>query len=176
MMKLNNKAIKGLTLSVFLLSAVACTSHKSTDKDATEDQMGAETPTLSTDMNGTGLSSAEQARAQIEGLQKSSVVYFDFDQYDIKSDFDKILDAHADFLRNNPSYKVVIEGHTDERGTPEYNIALGERRANAVKMYLQGKGVSADQMSIVSYGKEKPAVLGHDAEAFSKNRRAVLVY
>ncbi len=65
-----------------------------------------------------------------------------------------MLDAHAAFLRNNPSYKVTVEGHADERGTPEYNIALGERRANAVKMYLQGKGVSADQISIVSYGKK----------------------
>ncbi len=65
-----------------------------------------------------------------------------------------MLDAHANFLRSNPSYKVTVEGHADERGTPEYNIALGERRANAVKMYLQGKGVSADQISIVSYGKE----------------------
>ncbi|MGQ7179132.1 peptidoglycan-associated lipoprotein Pal, partial [Escherichia coli] len=84
--------------------------------------------------------------------------------------------AHANFLRSNPSYKVTVEGHADERGTPEYNISLGERRANAVKMYLQGKGVSADQISIVSYGKEKPAVLGHDEAAYSKNRRAVLVY
>ena len=88
----------------------------------------------------------------------------------------QMLDAHAAFLRNNPSYKVTVEGHADERGTPEYNIALGERRANAVKMYLQGKGVSADQISIVSYGKEKPAVLGHDEAAYAKNRRAVLVY
>ncbi len=61
---------------------------------------------------------------------------------------------HANFLRSNPSYKVTVEGHADERGTPEYNISTGERRANAVKMYLQGKGVSADQISIVSYGKE----------------------
>ncbi|MGL4959463.1 MAG: OmpA family protein, partial [Plesiomonas sp.] len=74
------------------------------------------------------------------------------------------------------SYKVVVEGHADERGTPEYNIALGERRASAVKMYLQGRGVNAEQVSIVSYGKEKPAVLGHTEDAYAKNRRAVLVY
>ncbi len=70
-------------------------------------------------------------------------------------EYAQLLDAHAAFLRANPSVRITIEGHADERGTPEYNIALGERRANAVKMYLQGKGVSADQLAIVSYGKRK---------------------
>ncbi|KAA1446902.1 peptidoglycan-associated lipoprotein Pal, partial [Escherichia coli] len=114
------------------------------------------------------------ARQQMQELQNNNIVYFGFDKYDISSDFSQLLDAHAAFLRSNPSYKVVVEGHADERGTPEYNIALGERRANAVKMYLQGKGVSGEQISIVSYGKEKPAVLGHDEAAYAKNRRAVL--
>ena len=110
------------------------------------------------------MSSEEQARLQMQQLQQNNIVYFDLDKYDIRSDFAQMLDAHANFLRSNPSYKVTVEGHADER------------RANAVKMYLQGKGVSADQISIVSYGKEKPAVLGHDEAAYSKNRRAVLVY
>jgi peptidoglycan-associated lipoprotein len=112
----------------------------------------------------------------MQQLQQNNIVYFGLDKYDVASDYAQMLDQHAAFLRGNPSYKVTIEGHADERGTPEYNIALGERRASAVKMYLQGKGVSADQMSIVSYGKEKPAVLGHDEAAYAKNRRAVLVY
>lgn len=107
------------------------------------------------DSNGSGnMSSEEQARLQMQQLQQNNIVYFDLDKYDIRSDFAAMLDAHANFLRSNPSYKVTVEGHADERGTPEYNISLGERRANAVKMYLQGKGVSADQISIVSYGKE----------------------
>ena len=106
------------------------------------------------DANGNGnMSSEEQARLQMQQLQQNNIVYFDLDKYDIRSDFAAMLDAHANFLRSNPSYKVTVEGHADERGTPEYNIS-GERRANAVKMYLQGKGVSADQISIVSYGKE----------------------
>ncbi|MGL9734689.1 MAG: peptidoglycan-associated lipoprotein Pal, partial [Symbiopectobacterium sp.] len=121
-------------------------------------------------------SASKQTRLQMQELQCNNIVYFDLDKYDIRSDFARMLDAHASFLRSNPSYKATIEGHADERGTPEYNIALGERRANAVQMYLQGKGVSSDQISIVSYGKEKPAVLGHDEAAWSKNRRAVLVY
>ena len=95
------------------------------------------------------MSSEEQARLQMQQLQQNNIVYFDLDKYDIRSDFAQMLDAHANFLRSNPSYKVTVEGHADERGTPEYNISLGERRANAVKMYLQGKGVSADQISIV---------------------------
>ncbi|BGI52946.1 MAG: peptidoglycan-associated lipoprotein Pal [Candidatus Hamiltonella defensa (Ceratovacuna japonica)] len=174
MMKFNHKILKRLTLALFIFSVMACTSHKNTNHS----EMGAETTDISTDMNGnSGVSSAdERARAQIEGLQKTSVVYFDFDKYNIKPNFAEILNAHADFLLNNPSFKVDIEGHTDQSGTSEYNMALGERRANAVKMYLQGKGVSAQQMSIVSYGKEKPVYRGNNKEDYSQNRRAVLIY
>ena len=97
-------------------------------------------------------------------------------QYNINYEFTKALDEHAKFLISHPSFNIVIEGHADERGTPEYNISLGERRALAVKAYLQGRGVAASQISIMSYGKEKPAVLGHDEASYSKNRRAVIVY
>ncbi len=167
-----NKVLKGLMLAVPVLAIAACSSHKSANNGA-DTSMGAGT---GMDNSGANASSQEQARLQMQELQKNNIVYFDLDKYDIRSDFAQMLDAHANFLRSNPSYKVTVEGHADERGTPEYNIALGERRANAVKMYLQGKGVSADQISIVSYGKEKPAVLGHDEAAYAKNRRAVLVY
>ena len=168
-----NKVLKGLMLALPVMAIAACSSHKNNTSDQSgEGMMGA-----GTGMNGSGnMSSEEQARLQMQQLQQNNIVYFDLDKYDIRSDFAAMLDAHANFLRSNPSYKVTVEGHADERGTPEYNISLGERRANAVKMYLQGKGVSADQISIVSYGKEKPAVLGHDESAYAKNRRAVLVY
>ncbi|CAJ0998677.1 Peptidoglycan-associated lipoprotein [Sodalis praecaptivus] len=169
-----NKVLKGLMLAVPVLAIAACSSHKSANK-GDESAMGAGAGT-GMDMNGNNASSDEQARLQMQELQRNNIVYFDLDKYDIRSEFAQMLDAHANFLRSNPSYKVTVEGHADERGTPEYNIALGERRANAVKMYLQGKGVSADQIAIVSYGKEKPAVLGHDEAAYAKNRRAVLVY
>jgi peptidoglycan-associated lipoprotein len=172
-----NKVLKGLMLALPVIAVAACSSHKNNDNDQTNG-MGADGAYGSGNgMTGNGnMSSDEQARLQMQQLQQNNIVYFDLDKYDIRSDFAQMLDAHAAFLRSNPSYKVTVEGHADERGTPEYNIALGERRANAVKMYLQGKGVSADQISIVSYGKEKPAVLGHDEAAYSKNRRAVLVY
>ncbi|MBT9431316.1 peptidoglycan-associated lipoprotein Pal [Candidatus Sodalis endolongispinus] len=169
-----NKVLKGLMLAVPVIAIAACSSHKSAN-NGDESAMGAGAGT-GMDMNDNNGSSDEQARLQMQELQRNNIVYFDLDKYDIRSDFAHMLDAHANFLRSNPSYKVTVEGHADERGTPEYNIALGERRANAVKMYLQGKGVSADQIAIVSYGKEKPAVLGHDESAYAKNRRAVLVY
>ncbi len=171
-----NKVLKGLMIALPVMAIAACSSNKNASNDGSEGGMlnGAGT---GMDANGGGnASSEEQARLQMQQLQQNNIVYFDLDKYDIRSDFAAMLDAHANFLRSNPSYKVTVEGHADERGTPEYNISLGERRANAVKMYLQGKGVTADQISIVSYGKEKPAVLGHDESAYAKNRRAVLVY
>ncbi|MDO5055663.1 MAG: peptidoglycan-associated lipoprotein Pal [Pasteurella oralis] len=108
--------------------------------------------------------------------QRYNTVYFGFDKYNIEGEYVQILDAHAAFLNAMPTTKVVVEGNTDERGTPEYNIALGQRRADAVQSYLSAKGVQAGQVSTVSYGEEKPAVLGHDEAAYSKNRRSVLAY
>ena len=86
------------------------------------------------------------------------------------------MQANARYLRSNPDARVVIEGHTDERGTPEYNIALGERRARSVARYMQNLGVDINQMSVVSYGEEKPVDPGHNESAWSQNRRAVLNY
>ena len=113
----------------------------------------------------------------VEDLQQRyNTVYFGFDKYDIQGEYVQILDAHAAYLNATPATSVRVEGHTDERGTPEYNMALGERRAHAVQNYLTSKGVQAGQVSTVSYGEEKPAELGHDEAAYSKNRRAVLAY
>lgn len=112
----------------------------------------------------------------IQNLKLKNTIYFPLDQYCVLPIFFEILDLHADFLCNNPLYKIIIEGHTDERGTPEYNIGLGERRAYAVKKYLQSKGVLSNQMDTVSYGKEKPIAFGQNEESYSKNRRVVLLY
>lgn len=161
-----NKVFKGLMLALPLVAVAACSSNKNDDQTDTNNVPVVEQ----------GPTAEELARQQLEQLKQQNIVYFGFDKYDISSDYANLLDAHAAFLRANPSVRITVEGHADERGTPEYNIALGERRANAVKMYLQGKGVSDDQLKIVSYGKEKPAVLGHDEAAYAKNRRAVLDY
>ena len=104
------------------------------------------------------------------------VVYFDFDRSDVKEEYREILAAHARYLAEHPSASVTIEGHADERGTREYNMALGERRAKAVKRLLVAMGASADQISVISYGEERPAALGHDESAWALNRRAEIIY
>ncbi|EKT59525.1 peptidoglycan-associated lipoprotein Pal [Providencia sneebia] len=162
-----NKVLKGLMIALPIMAVAACSSNKNNDQTGDDSSMN---------QTSTGLSAEELARQQMQQLQNNNIVYFGFDKYNVSPEYAQMLDAHAEFLRNNPSVKVVIEGHADERGTPEYNIALGERRANAVKMYLQSKGVAGDQMSLVSYGKEKPAVLGHTEADYAKNRRAVIAY
>lgn len=102
-------------------------------------------------------------------------IHFDFDKYDIRQADEVILKENAAFLKNNPKMKVQIEGHCDERGTVEYNLALGERRANNTKRYLVFLGIPSDRISAISYGKEKPLDQGHNEEAWGKNRRAHIV-
>ncbi len=104
------------------------------------------------------------------------VIYFDFDSSEIRPEFLPVLRAHADYLVSNPSARLTIEGHCDERGSREYNMALGERRAKAVQRVLEAEGVSPLQLETVSYGEERPAVPGHNEAAWAKNRRAELVY
>jgi peptidoglycan-associated lipoprotein len=98
-------------------------------------------------------------------------IYFDFDKYDLRTDARATLDRKASFLNQNSSVRVQIEGHCDERGTEEYNLALGERRANAAKQYLTTAGISAGRLSTISYGKERPLDPGHNEAAWAKNRR-----
>lgn len=102
-------------------------------------------------------------------------VFFAYDQSDISSEAQQILHRQSDWLRRYPNVSVTIEGHCDERGTPEYNLALGEKRALAAKTYLVSLGVPADRLRTVSYGKEFPFDPGHDESAWSKNRRAHFV-
>jgi peptidoglycan-associated lipoprotein len=98
-------------------------------------------------------------------------IYFDFDKYDLRTDARATLDRKASFLNQNSSVRVQIEGNTDERGTAEYNLALGERRANAAKQYLTTAGISAGRLSTISYGEERPLDPGHNEAAWAKNRR-----
>jgi len=99
-------------------------------------------------------------------------IYFDFDKYDVRPEDALILKENAALLKKYPNVKIQIEGHCDERGTNEYNLALGERRANSTKNYLASLGISPERISIISYGEEKPLDPGHDEEAWAKNRRA----
>ena len=104
------------------------------------------------------------------------LVYFDYDSYVIKPEFQALIDAHARFLKANAQRRMSIEGHTDERGGREYNLALGQRRSEAVRRSLGLLGVSDSQVEAVSFGKEKPAAPGSDEASWSQNRRAELVY
>lgn len=185
-----NKIFKGLIIALPIVTMVACKSGPTAEeiqaqknKDATaaqveadrlaenarnaQTQVGAMTPIASP---------AEKMKMELDALQGEQTVYFDFDRSTISSDFYSVLNKHAAFLTKNPSQSIVIEGHCDSRGTPEYNIALGELRAKSVQTYLQNAGVSSSQLTVVSYGEEKPAVSGSTETAFAKNRRGVLVY
>ena len=102
-------------------------------------------------------------------------VFFAFDSSAISADSAEILNTQVKWLKKHHNVNVVVQGYCDERGTREYNLALGERRANAVKQYLVSHGVAADRISTISYGKERPAVLGNNEAAWAQNRRAVTV-
>jgi peptidoglycan-associated lipoprotein len=104
------------------------------------------------------------------------IVYFDYDSFVIRPEFQSVIEAHAKYLSGDKSRKVAIEGHTDERGGREYNLALGQKRAEAVRKALSLLGVSEAQLEAVSFGKEKPAVLGSTEAAMEKNRRAEISY
>jgi peptidoglycan-associated lipoprotein len=102
-------------------------------------------------------------------------VYFDFDSSSVREDGRATLNKQAAWLKQYTNYPITIEGHCDERGTREYNLALGERRANAVRQYLIAQGLPADRIKTISYGKERPEVVGSDEGAWARNRRAVTV-
>ena len=102
-------------------------------------------------------------------------VYFETDKHNISSSSAFTLESQANWLKSTPGFQLLIEGHCDERGTREYNLALGERRGNAVKEFLTSLGVDPGRLTVISYGKERPAAEGSTSEAWSENRRAVLV-
>jgi len=177
-----NKVLKGLMIALPVMAVTACSSSD----DATSATSGTETnqatsgsennvdTTVVTPIDANGQLSEQELKEQ--ALRETQTIYFAFDNATLAGDYEEMLAAHAAYLSKNVDMKVTVEGHADERGTPEYNIALGERRAQAVAKYLQALGVQADQISIVSYGEEKPLLLGQSEEVYAKNRRAVLVY
>ncbi|MGQ9371483.1 peptidoglycan-associated lipoprotein Pal [Azospirillum sp. A39] len=127
---------------------------------------------------GTGGAQTSQVRP---GSQEDLVVnvgdrvFFGFDRYDLSPEARATLDRQTQWLNTYPSVTVTVEGHADERGTREYNLALGERRANSVKNYMVAKGINPSRVKTISYGKERPAVLGSNEAAWAQNRRGVTV-
>ncbi len=111
-----------------------------------------------------------------KGVLAQRSVYFDFDKYVVKADYNQLMTAHSTYLESHKSRKVIIQGNTDERGGSEYNLALGQKRAEAVRKAMTAMGVADAQLEAVSFGKEKPKAEGHDEAAWSQNRRADIVY
>ncbi|HEY7809885.1 MAG TPA: peptidoglycan-associated lipoprotein Pal [Allosphingosinicella sp.] len=143
-------------------------SEGSGDQAGTGDQTG-----------GVGTEALPGSRADflnsVGGAMGGDRVLFETDSYSLDDQDRRTLDAHAAWLQRNPNVRVTIEGHADERGTREYNLALGDRRANAARNYLQSRGVAASRMNVISWGKERPEALGSDESAWAQNRRAVTV-
>jgi peptidoglycan-associated lipoprotein len=132
-------------------------------------------PATATQPGGTPPATAAPARPspkEFTAVAELRDVYFDFDKYDIRPPDAKTLDGNAGWLKSNPNHLVLIEGHCDERGTNEYNLALGERRAKSTMNYLVSQGVQASRITIISYGEERPACTQKNEECWAKNRRA----
>ena len=174
--------MKKTTLSKVLgvaFATVAITACSSNDVDEGESVVVAtETPVESTTTAVAPVQlTAEEMQAKADAkLRETTTFYFDFDESSIKSADKAALTAHAKYLDVNPGMKVTLEGYADERGTPEYNLALGERRAVAVRRFLMANGADASQIKVVSYGEEKPAMTGHTEASWAKNRRVVVKY
>jgi len=111
-----------------------------------------------------------------DSLLYTKTIYFDYDIDEVRADYRDVVTAHGDYLAANPSITVTIEGHADERGSREYNIALGERRANSIKRLLMAQGVAESQIITISYGEERPATMGSGETSWELNRRAEFVY
>lgn len=171
------------TLPVLLLAAVlagcAGPSKSTVDGNAGGTAVGGAASTgVGAGGSGAGseLGGAGSALGGPNASQENRIVYFDTDRFDVKPEYNSILQAHARYLSSNQSARVRLEGHGDERGSREYNIGLGERRAQAVRSVLLLQGAVADQVTTVSFGEERPAVIGSDEEAWSLNRRVEIVY
>jgi peptidoglycan-associated lipoprotein len=128
-----------------------------------------------TDQTGVGEAVVPGSQQDFVRSVSSDTIYFDTDQYNVDAEDQSTLDSQIGWLQRYPNARVTLEGHADERGTREYNIALGDRRANAAKNYLVTRGIPAERISTISYGKERPKALGSDESSWAQNRRAVTV-
>ena len=160
-------------LIALLIAGCSSTPDTAGGGAAVEDRNGG-VATVNTDkVNGSKLPAELTDPKSI--LSKRSV-YFDFDSYVVKNEYQSVVDAHSRYLNSHRNRKVIIQGNTDDRGGSEYNLALGQKRAEAVRKAMSLMGVSDDQMEAVSFGKEKPRATGNNEAAWAENRRADIVY
>ncbi len=163
-----NWALWTLALSFSAMTTISCSKKSTTEEPDTAGDVSS----IDTGDSGTGGYAAGGTGQKIAALP---TIYFEYDSFSLNSSSKEALQMGAQWLKSNAAQKVQIEGHCDERGTTEYNLALGERRASSVRDYLSSQGVSASQLSTISYGEERPIAMGSDESAWAKNRRAEFV-
>tara|TARA_R110001583_G_scaffold7467_5_gene36923 strand:- start:903 stop:1475 length:573 start_codon:yes stop_codon:yes gene_type:complete len=174
--------VLGLTFGAALMTACASNSDIAEGEelqplDAAVEETAAEVETQGIEAQAVAGEQVDAAANEAQAaLMKATVFYFDFDNITIKADSKNALIAHSQYLAANSSARVVLEGHADERGTVEYNLALGERRGLSVSRFLQANGAAASQIETVSFGEERPALMGHNDDSWSQNRRVEIKY
>ena len=178
--------VTALTAAAMLLAACATTPETQSGagvEDATKPGGGAKPSAVPgkpgvarVEAGKPGAGSPFAALKDPNNIMSRRSVYFDYDQYDIKDEYRKVVEAHAKFLRENPTAKMLIQGNADERGSREYNVGLGQRRSDSVKKMLTILGAREDQIESVSLGEEKPACAEHSEECWAKNRRGDMLY
>ena len=173
--------LKQLSSLAIILLLISCqskvknsdSSEKTQEQTKIEEQ--AQEPYQTVESESQAIDLDAQTKIEAEEVEVQDRVLFGYDSSELSEESKKILDTQSEWLKSDVAIKITIEGHCDERGTREYNIALGEKRANAAKSYLLEKGVEESRISVISYGKERPAFFGNNGESAAKNRRAVTV-
>ena len=160
-----------LSIAAVALSACSTTSDESLTSADRQDIQG--DSMYDTDIQRDVLDGPEPGSQQDLVVNVGDRVFFGYDRYDLNAEARRTLELQSEWLKRFPNINITISGHADERGTREYNLALGERRANSVRSYLVALGVSPNRITTVSFGKEQPAVLGSNAESWAQNRRSV---
>ena len=175
---------KWIIAAIAVIALAGCASKGTQEAAPVEDKGGATATTQgpttsgtgSTGVSGTPTATGQPHRDPANVLYQKRSIYFDFDDYAVKDQYRAVVEAHAKYLQGNRTLRITLQGNTDERGTREYNIALGQRRADAVKKLMLLLGATDVQIETVSFGKEKPRNPGHDEAAWAENRRADVLY
>jgi len=174
------KKILVMSLALLALSLAGCKTEPVKKGETPADTTTSRSNDNSNTAPGSNVPGSQSMNAEQMAKQALSsvgfIIYFDYDKSDIRPEYNSVIAAHAKYLSSNANLKVRLEGNTDERGSREYNIGLGERRAQAVRRALMLQGVSESQITTLSYGEERPAVDGHDEAAYAKNRRVEISY
>jgi len=174
--------MRAIWLALLVAGLAACSNAPTTEQEpaGVEDrnptakpETVTSTPVKGTDLTGSTISPDQMLKT---GVLAQRSIFYDLDQYDVKDEYKPLVEAHARYLRDHPKAKMLIQGNTDERGSREYNVGLGQRRSDGVKKMLLLLGAREDQVESVSLGEEKPRSEGHDEAAWSQNRRSDILY